>query len=163
MPGSSTTAMSISAGVLLLAQVGQTVFAVQRNQLVGIERIAERNGQAAAVFERQDERGQPMQLFRLVDVFWPGASSESAAPADSQLHGHLLLVPTRRRTVALLAERVDALDLGGTLAESIAPVPPLLAQHGLATWYSGVLVWQEQPVLVLNLRQIAQHALKQQR
>lgn len=71
---------------------------------------------------------------------------------------HALLVPTRRRLVALLVERVD--DMVAFHTAAIHPLPPILAQQLQYKWVSGVVNDADQPILLLDLRQIAQDGLR---
>lgn len=102
-----------------------------------------------ADLEHQDERGRSLlscELGRLLD------------PDDlrSNVRRHALVVHLRRRRVALLAERVDAIRIGGGAEDSVQPLPPLLAQRLARPWFLGVFLDDELPLLVLDVRQIAQ-------
>lgn len=68
-------------------------------------------------------------------------------------HGrrHALTVTLRRRSVALLVERVADFGSPGTLQ----PLAPLLVSRLARPWLLGAVVVANEPVLVLDLRRIA--------
>lgn len=69
---------------------------------------------------------------------------------------HALIVPTRRRSIALLVDRVE--DAYHVAESTIQPMPKLLNRQLLRPWFSGVYVRDDDQhvLLVLDLRQIAQ-------
>lgn len=64
---------------------------------------------------------------------------------------HALIVRLRRRSVALLVERAEALGAPGF----VQPLDPLLARRLARPWVLGAIVLDQAPVLVLDLRRIA--------
>lgn len=82
-------------------------------------------------------------------------------PADLGLPGrrHALTVALRRRTVALLVERAEALGPeapGGTSACGVVqPLGRLLSHRLEWPWAIGAVVLGETPLVVLDLRRIA--------
>ncbi len=124
--------------------VGGQPFLVQHRQV-------SRTVPVARVAEVQDERGHALRQVALAPLL-----GLPATPAR-----HALLVPTRRRTVALLVEATDLFGLEGDLEPLILPVPPLIAQAVGHQWLGGVLIHNDYPLQLLDVRQIAQDALKQ--
>jgi hypothetical protein len=64
---------------------------------------------------------------------------------------HALTVTLRRRSVALLVERAEALAAPG----AVQSLGPLLARCLARPWLIGAVVIDEAPVMVLDLRRIA--------
>ncbi len=64
---------------------------------------------------------------------------------------HALIVTLRRRSVALLVERAEALAAPG----AVQPLGPLLERRLARPWLIGAVVIDETPVMVLDLRRIA--------
>lgn len=132
------------AAGLLHIMVGGQPFLVQHSQVSHAVSVAH----AAAL---QDERGQPMRQVALAPML-----GLPATPAR-----HALLVPTRRRTVALLVESLDLFEQADDAMSLILPVPPLIAQAVGHQWLSGIMIHDDYPLQLLDVRQIAQDALKQ--
>ena len=124
--------------------VGGQPFLVQHSQV-------SRTILAAHVVGLQDERGHAVRQVPLAPVL-----GLPAIPAR-----HALLVPTRRRTVALLVEATDLFEQVGDLVPLILPVPPLIAQAVGHQWLGGIMIHDDYPLQLLDVRQIAQDALKQ--
>ncbi len=68
---------------------------------------------------------------------------------------HALIVPLRRRTIALLVDAVDNLVDHAI----VQPLPPLLRDRLREPWATGVLLIDEQPVVQLDVRAIARSIL----
>lgn len=66
-----------------------------------------------------------------------------------------LIVPLRRRTIALLVDAVDNLVDHAI----VQPLPPLLRDRLREPWATGVLLIDEQPVVQLDVRAIARSIL----
>lgn len=120
-------------------------YIVRRDQVLEL-----RVGMSKAELERPDERGKSViscELGTLLD------------PRDmrSNPRRHALVIPTRRWSVALLVERVE--DIRTATRDHIQKLPPLLARRLERPWFLGVFVAEENPMLVLDLRQIAQDVL----
>jgi chemotaxis signal transduction protein len=107
-----------------------------------------------ADLEKPDERGRSIVSYNLGGLLDP---QDIISPKRC----HALIVHMRRRSVALLVERVeDAYSLVGMAEhETIQPLPPLLAQGIENTWLVGVVVRDDIPLLVLDLRQVARDML----
>lgn len=74
-------------------------------------------------------------------------------PDDRGLPGrrHAMTVALRRRSVVLLVERVVALGA----AAQVRPLGPLLGPSLARPWVIGVVLADDEPALVLDLRRIA--------
>lgn len=132
-------------GLLLTVHTTLHRYLVRRDQLAEL-RIVD----AGAGIEGPDERGRPLltqELGPLLDPRDQGSSSRR----------HALLVPTRRRSIALLVARIEDFETMG--AGTIRPLPPWLLRRLARPWLLGVGVRDDTPVLVLDLRQIAQDVL----
>lgn len=125
--------------------VGQQAFLVQHTQI-------SRTAPVALLSSLHDERGQALRQVALASVL-------GLPPAPVR---HALLVLTRRRTVALLVAAIDLFQLPADLVPIILPVPQLIAQAVAHNWISGIVIHDDYPLQLLNIRQIAQDALKQQ-
>jgi len=70
---------------------------------------------------------------------------------------HALIIPLRRRNIALLVDAVD------TIVEyaDVQPLPPLLRERLHEPWATGVLLIDDQPVVQLDVRAIARSVLLQ--
>ncbi|WP_129628074.1 chemotaxis protein CheW [Candidatus Oscillochloris fontis] len=66
---------------------------------------------------------------------------------------HALIIALRRRSVALLIDRVDSLHLENQ--SEIQMLAPLLAQRLARPWFIGAVIYQDAPLLLLDLRRIA--------
>ncbi len=129
------------AALLLMAVTTLHRYVVRRDQILELRRIT-----GAADAEQPDERGRPLLLSDLGQLLDP-----HDIPHNVRRHG--LVVPTRRRKVVFLVERVEDF----TDAEpTVQPFAPLLSQSLARPWFLGAVVYAEQPLLVLDLRQIAQ-------
>lgn len=137
----------VAGELLLILYTRHHVYAARRDQVLELRRIT-----GADDLARPDNRGKPLisaDLAQLLD------------PADScpPLTGHALIIPARRRGVALLVERVD--DLYATKPDLVQPLAPLLARRLARPWVRATLIFDNRPVLVLDVRQIAQDILLQ--
>jgi hypothetical protein len=78
-------------------------------------------------------------------------------PADvsTAQRRHALIIPLRRRNIALLVDAVD------TIVEhvDVQPLPPLLRERLHEPWATGVLLIDDQPVVQLDVRAIARSIL----
>lgn len=105
--------------------------------------------------ERPDERGKALLCCELDAVL-------SGHEAYSVSRRHAMIVHLRRRSVALLIDRIEEARPTHEIEQTICPLPPLLARRLARPWFLGVLVRDEIPLLVLDLRQIAQDVLLQE-
>jgi hypothetical protein len=133
--------------LLLTVRTTLHTYVVQRDHVHDLRLISEQHELAAT-----DERGKPLvgvELGKFLD------------PEDlpSNTRRHALVVPLRRRSVALLVERVE--DAYTTLATTDVILPlPILVKRALArSWYQGVVIRNELPLLVLDVRAIARDSM----
>lgn len=99
---------------------------------------------------RPDERGRSLLTSNLGRLLNPGY-------APGHPHRHALIVSMRRRSVAFLVERVE--DFLVETVAMVQPLPPLLARRLARPWFLGVMVYEDTPLLVLDLRHIAHDLL----
>lgn len=71
---------------------------------------------------------------------------------------YALIVPTRRRNIAFLTERIDEIT---NCAAEIRPLGALLASCLAHPWFLGAMICDNHPLLVLDLHRIAQDVLRQ--
>jgi hypothetical protein len=107
-----------------------------------------------ADLERPDERGKTPISCEL-NALLAGHTHHSIA------RRHALIVQLRRRSVALLIDRIEDARPTAEWEAYLHPLPSLLARRLARPWFLGVLMRDEIPLLVLDLRQIAQDVLLQ--
>lgn len=130
--------MSANGALLLEVHTATRRYLVPRSHLDHLAQVA------AGAAPPLDPRGRPVvarELGPLLD------------PADLGPPGrrHALTVALRRRSVAFLVERAEALDAPG----AVQPLGPLLAPRLARPWAIGAVVIGAAPVIVLDLRRIA--------
>lgn len=140
----SATEPHILAGNILRIRLGAQIFLAQHTHVAQLLPVAR-------LHDMHDERGQPMQQIRLAELL-------QHAPVPTH---HAILIATRRRTVALLVTAVDLWTQPSDVVPVIQPLPPVLRHALTHAWITGLLIVDGQPLQLLNLRQIAQDALKQ--
>jgi chemotaxis signal transduction protein len=91
-----------------------------------------------------DDRGRPIILRELGPLLGV-AAGEVAGRRQA------LTVALRRRSVALLVDRVETLELQAT----VRPLAPLIARRLVAPWVLGAVDDGDSPIVVLDLRRIA--------
>ncbi|MFV9507076.1 MAG: hypothetical protein AB4911_21210 [Oscillochloridaceae bacterium umkhey_bin13] len=125
--------------LLLAIQTAARTYLVPRHHLDHLV------GMRAEAIPAQDARGRPLLGCELGPLLDPNE--------PSQLTGrcHALTVSLRRRSVALIVARADELAAPGP----IQPLAPLLARCLNRPWVLGVVVTDDQPILVLDVRRIA--------
>ncbi len=131
--------MSVDGALLLEVHTATRRYLVPRAHLDVLAQVA-----AGGAAPARDGRGLPViarELGPLLD------------PADLGPPGrrHALTVALRRRSVALLVERAEALDAPG----AVQPLGALLARRLARPWALGAVVIGADPVIVLDLRRIA--------
>ncbi len=134
-----------TATLLLFACTTRHRYVVRRDQIAEI-RLIRRNSDLAL----PDARGRTLVCQELGPLLDP-------LDVRRSVRCHALIVATRRRSVALLVERLD--DFVGMAPEAVQRLSPLLARHLARPWVLGALVCDDIPLLVLDLRQIAQDVL----
>jgi chemotaxis signal transduction protein len=108
-----------------------------------------------ADLEQPDERGKAL-IYCELDHLLSGHESYNIS------RRHALIVHLRRRSVALLIDRIEDARPTADLEDHVRPLPTLLARRLARPWFLGVLMRNEIPLLVLDLRQIAQDVLLEQ-
>lgn len=97
-----------------------------------------------------DDRGRPyigVELGQLLD------------PADCSAaqRRRALVVPLRRRLIAILADQIDALET----AAQLQPLPDLLRARLSQPWAIGALQLEQDVIIQIDLRAVARSALAQ--
>lgn len=105
-----------------------------------------------AELEQIDSRGRPMVSRTLGSLLDPSDTLRAR-------RCHALIVQLRRRSVALLVERVENFHTI-EMPNLVQPLAPLMAQRLEHTWFLGAMIHNEEPILVLDLPQIALEALR---
>lgn len=134
-----------TANLLLFVCTTRHRYVVRRDQIAEIRLI-----RSSADLELPDARGRTLVCQELGPLLDP-------LDIRSNARRHALIIATRRRSVALLAERMD--DFVGMAPDTIQRLSPLLARRLARPWVLGALVCDDLPLLVLDLRQIAQDVL----
>jgi chemotaxis signal transduction protein len=132
------------ADTLLTIRTTLHRYIVCRSQITAMRSLS-----SDADINEPDERGRSI------------ISSELGTLLDQEdLRGHdrchALVVGLRRRTVALLVHRIEDAHINDATVDMIQPLPPLLARSLERPWYIGVLLRDDEPLLVLDIRRIAQ-------
>jgi hypothetical protein len=135
----------MTADLFITINTTRTQYVLRRDQISELRRIT-----GPADLARPDLRGKPISCREL------GPLLDPADVALQPCH-HAVIVPTRRLGLALLVERVDSLHYDDD--SQIYPLPALLARHLRYPWCLGVILCDATPLLLLDLRQIAQDVL----
>lgn len=130
--------MSDRAQLLLEVRAGGARYFVPRPQVDRLELLL------VAAAPGKDERGMPVVVRELAPLLG-GPQPPAAARRQA------LVVALRRRSVALLVDRVEDLLADG----AVQPLAPLLRRRLAAPWVLGAVAAGDSPVLVLDLRRIA--------
>jgi hypothetical protein len=93
-----------------------------------------------------DQHGRPLICRELGPLLGGGG-----APLAGRRHA--ITVSLRRRSVALLVDHIDS--LGGAAPPAIQPLSPLLARRLAWPCFLGAVVYNDEPLLLLDLRRIA--------
>lgn len=136
-----------SADLLLTVRTARHRYIVRRDQIVEIRMVS-----TAADLDQPDPRGRALVGHELGILLDP-------SDLQSSHRRHALIVPTRRRGVALLVDRIE--DVSAGLSETIQRLSPLLESRLARSWFLGAVVYEEIPILVLDLRSIAQEVVMQ--
>lgn len=136
-------------GLLLTVMTTKHQYIVRRDQILELRLVTDE-----ADLKRPDERGKPIisgELGTLLD------------PEDVPMtpRRHAIIVPTRRRSIALLVDRIENVQM--TAEDSMQKLPALFLRNLSRPWFLGVMVQEDTPVLVLDLRQIAQDVMLMQK
>jgi hypothetical protein len=129
--------------LLLIVRTALRRYAVSRDDLFDVKLVADlADLRAGGLFERACIG---VELGPLLD------------PSDRSMQGRrrALIVPLRRRYVALLVDYVDTFLERATSA----PLPELLRQRLLQPWAVGALVLDDDLIVRLDLRAVARSAM----
>jgi hypothetical protein len=128
--------------LMLIVRTARRRYAVRRDDVMEIKLVVD------ATAMPHDERGQPYVGFELGMLLDPADRSEMT-------RRRALVVPLRRRTIALLADRVDSfLEHIQTVA-----LPGLLSARLSQPWAIGALVLDDEVIVQIDLHAIARSAL----
>jgi hypothetical protein len=128
--------------LMLIVRTARRRYAVRRDDVMEIKLVAD-----AAAMPR-DERGQPYVGFELGMLLDPTDNSELT-------RRRALVVPLRRRKIALLADQVDSFH---EHIQTIA-LPDLLRTRLSQPWAIGALVLDDEVIVQIDLTAIARSAL----
>jgi chemotaxis signal transduction protein len=93
-----------------------------------------------------DQRGRPLICRELGALF---GEAETAGLGRRPA----ITVSLRRRSVAILVDHIDSLGDGELLETH--PLSPLIARRLRLPWFLGAVIYQDEPLLLLDLRRIA--------
>jgi hypothetical protein len=128
--------------LMLIVRTARRRYAVRRDDVIEIKLVADATAMPC------DERGQPYLGFELGALLDPGDRSELT-------RRRALVVPLRRRKVALLADRVDSFQERA----QITALPELLAARLGQPWAIGALVLDDEVIVQIDLWAVARSAL----
>jgi hypothetical protein len=129
--------------MLVVVRTANRRYAVRRTDLLGIRRADVARHEAL-------RSAQPFASMALGALLEPLAASE-IRPSQA------LLVSLRRRTIALLVERVEEF----LEQPHVHPLPALLRNQLHQEWAVGILMHEDEPIIVLDLRAVARSVLLQ--
>jgi chemotaxis signal transduction protein len=129
--------------MLLIIRTTRHRYIVRREDVVMLRAFNRRTAGDQA--EDEDQASLTVELGPFLD------------PADvsEMQRRHALIVPLRRRTIALLVDAVDNLVDHAV----VQPLPRLLRERLREPWATGVLMIDEHPVVQLDARAIARSIL----
>ncbi|MEI8306065.1 MAG: hypothetical protein WCF99_03255 [Chloroflexales bacterium] len=126
-------------GTILCVLAGRWRYAISQAQI-------EHFGLIDPVDAPIDQRGHPLICRHLATLL---GDAEVLAPGRH----HAMTVVLRRRSVALLVNHIDTLD--GTGPYEIHPLSPLITRRLTLPWFLGAIIYQDAPLLLLDLHRIA--------
>ncbi len=129
--------------MLIIIRTTRRRYAVRHDDVAALRVVAR-----AEDLHRQDVAGRPYVGVELGPLLDPADRSDAE-------RRHALIVPLRRRNVALLVDAVD------TLIEHAAPqpLPSLLRDRLRPPWAIGAVLINDQLVVQLDIREVARSAL----
>lgn len=136
----------MATGILLLIRTAHRRYIVRQDDLMAIVSIA-----------HVDELGRSNRFDRPCLGVELGPLLDPADQTD-QTRRHALMIPLRRRYVAILVDKVETF-LEHTRA---TPLPALLRDRLREPWATGALVTDEDTIVELDLRAIARSVLASQ-
>jgi hypothetical protein len=128
--------------LMLIVRTARRRYAVRRSDVMEIKLVAD------AMAMPRDERGQPYVGFELGMLLDPADCSELT-------RRRALVVPLRRRKIALLADQVDSFQ---ERAQTIA-LPELLSARLSQPWVIGALMLDDEVIVQIDLLAVARSAL----
>ena len=135
----------MSSTALLILRTAKHRYAARHSDLAELRQVLDPTALQTA--EGNDRSYVYIELGTLLD---PTDISE-------QTRRHALLIPLRRRYIALLVDAVEAFREH----DSSVPLPKLLHNHLAQPWAIGVLCYDDTPIVQLDLRAIARSVLLQ--
>ncbi|HNP71109.1 MAG TPA: hypothetical protein PLO33_15470 [Kouleothrix sp.] len=133
----------MNADMLLIVRTARHRYAVRHADLAGMKMLAD-----PRVLDHSGFYGQPCLAAELGPLL-------GHADTGALQRRQALMVPLRRRYVALL---VDAIE---TFIEhaSAVPLPALLRERLRQPWATGALVLEAQPVVLIDVRAVARSVM----
>jgi hypothetical protein len=128
--------------LMLIVRTARRRYAVRRSDVMEIKLVVDTTAMPC------DERGQPYVGFELGLLLDPADRSELT-------RRRALVVPLRRRKIALLADQVDSFQ---EHAQTIA-LPELLGARLSQPWAIGALVLDDEVIVQIDLLAVARSAL----
>lgn len=136
------------AGLLLIVMTRLHRYVVRREHMLELRVVADETD-----LERPDEHDKPLERCELGPLLDPHDTPTST-------RRHALIVPSHLGSVAFLVDRIEDMQRE-TSTTTMHPMPSLFVRQLKRPWFPGVFVLEETPLLVLDLRQIAQDVLIQ--
>jgi hypothetical protein len=133
--------------LMLTFQTRQQRYALLYRQEIELRYIGAREA-----LDATDNRGRPMLSADLCTLL-------DSADREVWLRRCAFVLPLRRCSVALRCNALN--ELSHIDATSIKPLPYLIVQRLPHTWFAGFCLFENEPMLLLDLRQIAMHILRQ--
>ncbi|GIW03130.1 chemotaxis protein CheW [Roseiflexus sp.] len=129
--------------MLLIVRTTRHRYIVPREDVATLRAVNRRPGNDHETYENQSSI--TVELGALLD------------PEDvsTMQRRHALIIPLRRRTIALLVDAVDNL----VDHAAVQPLPPLLRERLREPWATGALIVDEHPIVQLDVRAIARSVL----
>ena len=136
------TRTAMPTDLMLIVRTAQRRYAVRRDDVIEIKLVAD-----VAAMPR-DDRGQPYIGFELGPLLDPADHSQLA-------RRRALVVPLRRRKVALLADRIESFQERAL----VVALPELLGARLSQPWAVGALLLDDEVIVQIDLWAVARSAL----
>ena len=128
--------------LMLIVRTARHRYAVWRDDVIEIKLVPDATAMPC------DERGQPYVGFELGELLDPADRSQLT-------RRRALVVPLRRRKIALLADRIDSFQ---EQSQTIA-LPELLGARLSQPWAVGALLLEDEVIVQIDLLAVARSAL----
>ena len=128
--------------LMLIVRTARRRYAVRRDDVIEIKLVPDASAMPC------DERGQPYVGFELGMLLDPTDRSDLT-------RRRALVVPLRRRKIALLADRVDSFQEQSQTIE----LPALLSARLSQPWAIGALLLDDEVIVQIDLHAVARSAL----